>query len=433
MTYQEQMKVIISAVDPGTGRVFCRDPLGGEIQIDATLRPKGTGFPAVGEQWTICRSGNAWLLGLQMGVVAVPLIEGSRDGLHPVVSQILDALAGHGLVQDATTDALVARILTDANDPPASPAPGEDSGDDEPILVEADPDVVPLQDNGPTPVDDDDEDDREMVPLYLGTYDLNTSVGPKRAIHDLTRLTKSRVQVFGLQDVGNSSRDDLCARIGGQGWDYFRPTATTPESTIFWREGLFTKLGSGSTVLSTAGDNPGPSSRALRMAAWVHLRQEESGRDFYFLSTHLHPHIEGHNHWHTKPFSPGRPSRDPDLAQSLSDTYSAIEQLVAMMRNWGKTTPVFTAGNWNIDYFADKRVRDPRFPFAQFRATETYNNFGLIDHRPKYGTHGQRYIDSIWVTRPIHHQIRMIGHWVLTGYASDHRPVIVRASIRSKT
>lgn len=422
-----ELVVTISAADPETGEVVCRDNLGNEFSVNGSLRPKGAGFPAPEERWVIRRTGSAWMLGTQIGAAPVPRVEGSRDGLHPVISQVLDALATHGLVLDTTTDIMAPSEITAAEDP------GMDPDDQEIVLVPDDPDVVPVKDNGPEPIVVNHDEHPELAPLVLGTYDLNPAVGPQRATYDLTRLSQSQAQVFGLQGVGDPSRDALCSRLGQQGWDYYRPTTVAPDSTIFWREDQFEQLDQGAEVLSVAGENPGPSSRAQKTLTWVHLRQKVSSRDFYLLSTRLHPHIEGHNHWHTPPYSPGRPSEDPELAQSMADTYAALATLTDRMQSLGSTTPVFTVGNWNIDFFSDQRVRDPRFPYSRFRGVETYSNFDLISHTPRYGTHGKRYADSIWVTRPQAHQVAMIDHWILTGYHSTHRPVIAKATIRSKS
>lgn len=421
------MVVTISATDWDSGEVVCRDNLGNEFQVNGLHRPKGSGFPAPEERWVLRRTGSTWLLDTQIGAATTPRIEGSRDGLHPVISQVLDALATHGLVQDATTDIAVTSDITAAEDP------GEDPGDEEIVLEPDDPEVIPAKDNGPASTEVNHDEEPALAPLVIGTYALSASVGPQRAVYDLTRLTQSRAQVFALQGVGGASRDALCARIGDQGWNYYRPGNTIPDSTLFWREDQFDVLETGAEVLSAAGDNPGPSTRALRMMAWAHLRQKTSSRDFYLLSAQLHPHIEGHTHWHSPPLRPGHPSEDPDLAQSMEDTYAALTVLRDRMQAWGRSTPVFTVGNWNIDFFADRLVRDPRFPYAEFRGAETYSNFDLIEHTPRYGTHGKRYTDSVWVTRPRNHQVTLLDHWILTGYHSNHRPVLVKATIRSKS
>jgi hypothetical protein len=429
------MPVTISAVDWGTGMLIVSDKVGNEFEVDGNFRSKGMGFPEVGERWVLSRKGSVWALDSQIGAPAVRTIEGSRDGMHPVSVQVLESLARQGLFYDQTVGAVV-QEFDDDNDPPPGDFPA-DEVEDEPVLEPDEPGVVPPKDSGPKPDDKDNDDDDQSplwVPVHFGSYNLKFTVGSKRAKADLLRLTKGRVDVLGLQEMGSPSRANLVDWLaGGDTWNAYHPQdAASGESAIVWRQDVFEKVDEGWYLLSTKGDNPGPSRRPTKAVVWVKLRHKRAGRAFVFQSLHLLAHTEGHTNWHAGPYRAGHPSSDPNLNQSMTATFNGIAEVKTRMREWGRNVPVFTVGDFNIDFFADRRVRHPRFPYAQFRSIDTFCNFDLLNHRPRFGTHGKRYIDLLWVTRPIHHLVKVVDHWILTGFASDHKPLLVKVLFKTK-
>lgn len=96
------MKVDIIGTDWNLGRIQCRDDFGNEFEVDGLLRPKGRGFPAVGERWRLVKKQGVWVPSVQIGAPPVAVIDGDRDGMHPVEEQMLDAMVRHGLVVDST-------------------------------------------------------------------------------------------------------------------------------------------------------------------------------------------------------------------------------------------------------------------------------------------------------------------------------------------
>lgn len=436
-TKMTEMSVTIVGSSTTTGKIMCRNAYGDEFEIDGTVRRKGTGFPMPGERWFLIRKGNVWIPDVQIGAPGVGVITGSRDGLHPVMAQVLDEMARQGLVLDQTIAPLFP-ILDDTVDPADLsdyPVSDDDDGDED-ILEPDDPGEVPPNSSGPgkkDPTSDPAVVTGPWTPLFLGTYNIKFTLGPARAKQDLVKLSQTKLQVLGLEEMGHAERGPVLARLEDLGWDTFRPTNVRPESNIAWRADEFVKLDSGAEMLSAGGISHAPVHRGPRFMSWVKLRQKASGRTFYFITTHTHPHIEGHNHWHQKPFSPGHPSSDPNLKEFMDDTYEELDRLVQVMKQWGAHVPVFTVADWNIDFFADRRVRDPRFPYRRFKEIGAYANFDLINHHPNYGTHGKRTIDYLYVTKPKEYQVRLLDHWILTGYHSDHRPVIVQTAIHNKS
>jgi hypothetical protein len=428
--------VSITAVDHLAQRAFCADMFGNEYQIDTSVRPKSGGFPNVGERWVIRRLGNLWALDMIVGVEPNPVLRGSREGLHPVSAQVLDAMRHLGLVYDETAGPLTP-YWDDTNDPydPLDPDLDEEPPPEEdPVDEHPEPD-----DPGPQEGEHDEDEDphyaKGKTPFWFGTYNLKVTIGPQRAYQDLVKFGHTKVEVFGTQEMNGAARGVATARFAAGDWNRWRPTeGVIPESQIFWRDSRYQLLDKGAFHLApaahtTRGPRPtwGP-----RVIAWVKLRQRRSGRVFFFASVHPHPHIDGHTNWHFGPMRPGHPSSDPQLRDVMSKQFEMFRNLREWVHEKSKIAPVVVVGDFNLDFYADRRVRDPRFPYAQFRRIDTYCNWDIIKHHTR-GTHGNRHIDQLWFARRQHWGLSLKDHWVLGGYTSDHRPVIVKGLLKNHT
>lgn len=436
-TQLQEMAVTIVGVNTTSGMIMCRDAYANQFEIDGNVRRKGTGMPQPGERWFLLRKGNHWVADIQIGAPGIRTITGSRDGLHPVMSQMLDAMSEAGLILDQTV-APIYPLLTDANDPTDDTDTNADITPDDSTDSDSDPDAIPASASGPAPETTTDKPRKGWIPLYLGSFNTSRALGPQRCWLDLNKLTsRTRIQIFGAQEMSPPSRDGISDRIAGKGWSYYRPDASTihnrNENTIFWRTDDFDLLDQDSIELTPAG--PAGGGRPPRFLNWVKLTHLDSRRVIYFMDTHYHGHIEGHTAGYANEgpsYRPGHPSTDPAEAGHVSDAFTQIQTTADTIRQFSAHAPVFLAGDFNVNWFPDAKVRDHRFPYSQFKKTGTRSNWDLIDHHPGYGTHGDRYIDQIWVTHPQTHQIRYVDQWILTGYYSDHRPVMVKSLIRAK-
>lgn len=99
----ESVAGTITAVDRERQVVLVADPMGNEIEVNTTTWPKGTGLPGEGEQWVLVRQGNQWFPDFMVGAPPIPVIFGSRDGMHPLAQDLFSTMVAHGLVIDATT------------------------------------------------------------------------------------------------------------------------------------------------------------------------------------------------------------------------------------------------------------------------------------------------------------------------------------------
>lgn len=411
-------------------KVLVIDSLGNEFEVDASVRRKGTGMPEQDERWVLMRRGNAWAFDALVGAPGRIEVGGSQEGLHPVSAQVLEVLRRHGLVKDST---LVSADppLTAAVDPAP---PAEVAEDDSEVIDSPDnPDVLPAKFDGPARGTADNAPEG-WVPLFVGGYVQEASVGPRRAVSEMTRLNRSSVQVMAIHGAGGASRDGMFTRAEQMGWGVYRPAARdgSKDTALLWRTSDLTLVDSGSESLHPGGDNPGPSRRWPRSMNWVRLNHKAARRDFYVVGAHLLPHTEGHTSWHSPPFEPGQPSRDPNLAASVAATQAAVTMLRQRIRDFSKIGPTYLLVDTNIDFFADKAARTPNFPFARWSPIATCN-WEALEHRPPYGTLGTRHVDSLWVVKPTVNHIRFRNQWVLTGYASDYKPFYVKTIVRRAT
>lgn len=86
------------------GRCLTRDTLGRDREVLYSLRPKGVGRPAAGEIWVLHRmAADTWVLGPLVGAPEPPTITGAWVDQSTAGPALLAALAGLGLVVDATT------------------------------------------------------------------------------------------------------------------------------------------------------------------------------------------------------------------------------------------------------------------------------------------------------------------------------------------
>ena len=449
---QQELVVTITGVDAETGKVLAVDKYGNETEFDTSVRSKGLGYPDVGEKWLMLKQGGGWVFSSQIGAAQIATIGGSRQGLHPVVTQMLDAMASQGLVIDATTSAPEVPIPDPYPYSPGDPEYVDPTfGDDgDPLL----PDEVPYEDTivgedpgeGAEAGEETGEDSGPVdfppnhIPspvrppvtakprtpgdlkytnrwrsLYATTFNVYKTLGPATAENDLRKLTRTRSQIIGLQEAHGEERNGSFNRLRDRGWDVYRPKngGFSDENTILWREDDFSLLDAGNLVLNTV-DMPGMPTRYLN---WVKLTYKPANRVIYFMSTHLDPKLDsksGGPNW----------SKRARVLQAMVH----IDKISDRMKAFGKYGPVITAGDFNLSAPKDAQARYPRFPYRKFGATGTKSNWAALG-RPKGRASS---IDHLYLTRGPHWNVKWVEHWGFTGYRSDHKPIMAQFSIRAK-
>jgi endonuclease/exonuclease/phosphatase family metal-dependent hydrolase len=234
------------------------------------------------------------------------------------------------------------------------------------------------------------------------------------ATADALRLTgRTDVDVVGWQEAQN---------VGGAlhalpGWT----TATFPENggfselAVSWRTKKFKFVAARvQDAIAGVGARAGRYPFGSRQIAVVTLEHRASGRRLTVLDAHLPPVIEDLNR-------PGRWT----ATQNAEQAREQLRDLVQAWRSVG-TRWVVGTGDLNFGVRADLEHRSPDGPVRTLGkvARSTYQVIGT-DNRPTYPSLG-RSIDYVWVDRDNlrSDRIDVLGQRVLTGYNSDHRPLL---------
>ena len=190
-------------------------------------------------------------------------------------------------------------------------------------------------------------------------------------------------------------------------------TGSGGNSTVLYRTDLFTRVDWGYFYLSETPETPSApwdaTNSARRSSVWVHLKDNASGREFVFLSTHF-----------------------PESNTSAADNEARLKcaQLnVNKMKEIAGSLPVFIVGDMNCSYAADDTRRSALAPYYAWMqsgreeapdrdSAYSYNNFGG-------GTPSARWnLDHIFYkgVKPVRFQTVTSPNYGVT-YLSDHYPI----------
>lgn len=425
-----EVAVTVVSADPETGKVIVRDSVSNEFEIDHRLRPKGMGWPDPGERWLLTRRGTTWVFDSQIGAPDIIRIDGSRDGMHPVAVQMLEAMARHGLILDGTTGAVIPVFYDETNDPVVDDPDDEqweDGGDEgvpEPPDIPRDPrDPKPPKDEDPPKDKNDDKRPPSEVHSDLFSiisYNCWSGLGAIRAREDLRRIWQ-QADIVGLQECYGAQRGQVLESAPGN-WGLFRPP-TGPEPPIMWREGVFDYITGDHAQLSPY-DGSG-SARPARVVNWVRLRHKGTGDQIVVVNFH----------WENAAAFRGyfdRSSR-PSANRHVERYREQMPQMLTLMRSLSRYGPIILTGDFNVNFRQDLKLRNPGLPTASFHNIGMRSNWDL-NGLPSIGTHGGVHgsvFDAVCLKNKVPGQIQFLGSVVLRGYQSDHRPVRVRARIRN--
>lgn len=218
--------------------------------------------------------------------------------------------------------------------------------------------------------------------------------------------------IFGAQEVLHNQLVDLCDRLPGYAYiGVGREDGKTKGeyAPIFYKKDRFSVLKSGNFWLAedmNAVGKKGWDAACERVATWGIFKDKATGKEFFFLNTHL-DHI-------------GKVARHEGASLVLEQA----KQLAGNL-------PVFVTGDFNAvpDDEPIRVLTDPNDPrhlthsrtIAAFRygPEGTFHDFGKIPYNER------EWIDYIFVKG----NIRVLRHAVLTDtlnhlYPSDHYPVI---------
>ena len=256
----------------------------------------------------------------------------------------------------------------------------------------------------------------KQVRLGVASMNMFRKLSASQARADARRLTGQRsVYVVGWQEA------DLFGPVlhSLPGWDTktFARGDTDTELAVSWRRSEFTLVSARQRLAAYGvGYTEGLHPFSNRLVAVVTLKHRDTGRLLTVIDVHLPQAIEdldAPGHW-----------------RDTINAYRARNQLRRIDSAW-RAAPgrwVVGTGDYNFDARSDARVQPadgPRRTLAD-TAVSSYQLLGT----DVIATHGptDRRIDYVWVDRQARAdgEIDVRDQWVLSGFHSDHRPLVAR-------
>jgi endonuclease/exonuclease/phosphatase (EEP) superfamily protein YafD len=166
----------------------------------------------------------------------------------------------------------------------------------------------------------------------------------------------------------------------------------------------------------------GPSTLAAKWVNYVHLRNIATGRAIYVLNSHAVPSVQG---------AGGPNYGNLERLRLYRQHMRGLKSLVTTLGATGE--PVFVTGDYNVNYRSDSRLQSRMFPYASMHEVGASSNWELLGE-PTRGTHvlpggnATRLIDYVFSVR--NRRATPMAQRILSGYSSDHRPVLVEFMLR---
>lgn len=237
--------------------------------------------------------------------------------------------------------------------------------------------------------------ERAAAPLRIGTFNIDAKLPLDRwrqAAGDFIPL----VDIGGMQEV--AGRQKAAALRSVPGIDSYVSNRFLQEP-IFWNTNLFTliqgrspRIAKGRYVEGLYGH--GTLYRRSTLATVVRLRSRTTGRTISVIDVHL---IEC-------AVDNGKRVRSvPRRFAMYKDEVRGLGKVVAQEKKWAQG-PVWLLGDFNDNYAADKRVRNPKLAYAAMRRRHLVASWEAIKGKLKPGQgSGARgkgsYLDVIWSTQ----------------------------------
>lgn len=268
-----------------------------------------------------------------------------------------------------------------------------------------------------------------ISPVRIVTYNAEYGRSPERVVSDMKKLKRAGADVFGLQEMGSPNRRiavmeqfvncDTCE------FDAFMPNTREQNAVpILWDSSKLhlvrtgTLKASASTYVGKSG--AGPSTLKSKYVNWVLLRHRISGQKMYVLNSHAVPSVQG--------AGGGRNNHHPARLKLYRQHMNGLQDLIAGFETTGYA--VFSTGDFNVNYRRDSIVRDSIFPYVKMAQVGVYASYKFLG-MPEEGTHKSgktgnsvRLIDYVFSLR--HDAVSARGQKILSGFTSDHRPLLVR-------
>ncbi|MEP9362525.1 hypothetical protein ABLE68_06125 [Nocardioides sp. CN2-186] len=262
-----------------------------------------------------------------------------------------------------------------------------------------------------------------LAPLDVGVASMNMfrQLSSAHALHDARRLTsRPGVDVVGWQEAEDFGA--VLHRLPGFATKTFPYSGGSSELAISWRSSRFRLVAADQKrVAYGVSSYEGRYPFGNRLVAQVTLQDRQSGRQLTVINVHLPQKIEDFDH-------------HPGHWTDTKNAFRARIQLQRLAAIWAQAQGrwVIGTGDFNFDARADAAYLPAGGPTRALRRTavSSYEELGL-DVATTFPENG-RNIDYVWADKGAYRsgRIQFDGQWVLSGYNSDHRPLLTRLVLR---
>lgn len=232
------------------------------------------------------------------------------------------------------------------------------------------------------------------APAYVvTTLNVKHTLAARAARHDLAQAQRG-ADLVATQEMGSRH----ARRFTLPGFRSVQPGDKGPhEYAIYWRTSTMRYAGSFPILLHVSH-----LFRSATRYALAAVFRPRAGGCVVLVNLHMIPHIE----------HAGRPRALPRRALAAR----AIRRLAYFTHAYRQSCGLVYAGDWNIDGYADRRVRSPIFPAARLGLASSWSRF---PHAAP--TLGRRHVDGFYFAG-----IRPASLQVFAGTRSDHNGVRLR-------
>ncbi len=298
---------------------------------------------------------------------------------------------------------------------------GDSGGGSDPSCDTSDPfggcyveNPVPLPPPAPTP-----PPSNPTARLTFATYYTKDDLTPAQIVADVKKLTATGADVIGLQGMLDSRRGAAiassitCATCAYAG---YLPTGNdSADVPILWKKSRITNSGAGISTRAAAGTT---TIRTTFLNA-IRLNAKDINRTFYVLN----------NHGIATGETNGKPTYDATRTNIFQAQMNTLKDRVNAYSLSGD--PIIVTGMYYVNYRTDSQVKYSLYPFVNTGAVATRANWQRLG-TPAEGTFigTGRLVD--YVHSRDHVRLNMVSQQILTGYSSNHNPVIVTFDLKSQ-
>lgn len=274
----------------------------------------------------------------------------------------------------------------------------------------------------------------KTAPLNIATYNVSFQAKVSKTAADVRGIADEGADIIALQEMSSAKRRKAVRKAliscGDCTFDGYIPGSAVPGGTpILYRKDRFELLNSGTVKLTedtyVGPKGSGPSTIRAKYANWVQLRETTTRRKVTLINNHFVPTVQ------TGDGGPNDNKKRVELYRKHMNGLTALSEDLRKA-NGGL---VFMTGDFNVNYRGDKVVKAPMFPYHALGQIGLQSSFQRISE-PKEGTHvlangfSKRLIDYVFSME--RRSLRPDSHTILRGYSSDHRPVVVKFTLKGR-